>query len=62
MVQSENLYKVQIGAFSKKSNADALASKAKSSGFDTIIIQLVLTKLKQISAILSLFKEQEGPY
>ena len=27
------LYKVQIGAFSKKSNADALAAKAKEAGF-----------------------------
>ncbi|MDR7002102.1 N-acetylmuramoyl-L-alanine amidase [Neobacillus niacini] len=32
------LYKVQIGAFSKKSNADDLAAEAKSKGFDALVI------------------------
>ncbi|OIK15747.1 N-acetylmuramoyl-L-alanine amidase [Bacillus sp. MUM 116] len=32
------LYKVQIGAFSKKANADDLATKAKAKGFDAIVI------------------------
>lgn len=31
------LYKVQVGAYSKKSNADAMAAKLKTSGFDTYI-------------------------
>lgn len=32
------LYKVQIGAFSNKSNADNLASDARSKGFDAIVL------------------------
>ncbi|MFC4323328.1 N-acetylmuramoyl-L-alanine amidase [Litchfieldia salsa] len=32
------LYKVQIGAFSEKSNADQLANEAKSKGFETITL------------------------
>ncbi|MFI8496786.1 N-acetylmuramoyl-L-alanine amidase [Peribacillus butanolivorans] len=32
------LFKVQIGAFSDKSNADSLASEAKSKGFDSIVL------------------------
>jgi N-acetylmuramoyl-L-alanine amidase len=32
------LYKVQIGAFSEQSNADNLAAKAKSKGFDSIVL------------------------
>ncbi|MFD0824281.1 N-acetylmuramoyl-L-alanine amidase [Neobacillus sp. M.A.Huq-85] len=32
------LYKVQIGAFSKKSNADDLAAEANAKGFDAIVI------------------------
>ena len=31
------LYKVQVGAYSKKSNADAMTAKLKASGFDTYI-------------------------
>lgn len=37
MVQVDGLYKVQVGAYSKKSNADAMAAKLKASGFDTYI-------------------------
>ncbi|MGJ7922532.1 N-acetylmuramoyl-L-alanine amidase [Neobacillus sp. LXY-4] len=32
------LYKVQIGAFSNKSNADSLANEAKAKGFDAIVL------------------------
>jgi N-acetylmuramoyl-L-alanine amidase len=32
------LFKVQIGAFSNKSNADTLASEARSKGFDAIVL------------------------
>ncbi|MFN2747224.1 MULTISPECIES: N-acetylmuramoyl-L-alanine amidase [Bacillus] len=32
------LYKVQIGAFEKKANADDLAARAKAKGFDAIVI------------------------
>lgn len=35
----ETLYRVQTGAFSKKSNATALADKLKAAGFDTYIVQ-----------------------
>ncbi|NLY77142.1 MAG: N-acetylmuramoyl-L-alanine amidase [Tissierellia bacterium] len=33
------LYRVQTGAFSKKSNADALLAKVKAAGFDTYMVQ-----------------------
>ena len=36
---SGTLYRVQTGAFSKKSNADALEEKLKSRGFDTYMVQ-----------------------
>ena len=36
---SETLYRVQTGAFSKKSNADALEEKLKARGFDTYMVQ-----------------------
>ncbi|MBY8914449.1 SPOR domain-containing protein [Bacillus sp. YC2] len=32
------LYKVQIGAFKVKANADALAANARSKGFDAIVL------------------------
>lgn len=35
----KTLYRVQTGAFSKKGNATALASKLKAAGFDTYIVQ-----------------------
>jgi cell division septation protein DedD len=34
---SKTLYRVQVGAYSKKENADAMAKKLKSLGFDAII-------------------------
>ena len=36
---SGTLYRVQTGAFSKKSNADALEEKLKARGFDTCMVQ-----------------------
>jgi hypothetical protein len=33
------LYRVQVGAYSQKANADAMAAKLKKSGFDAIIIK-----------------------
>lgn len=35
---SSGLYKVQIGAFKVKANADSLASSAEAKGFDTIVL------------------------
>lgn len=35
----DTLYRVQIGAFSNKANADALLTKVKAKGFDTYMIQ-----------------------
>lgn len=35
---SLGLYKVQIGAFKVKANADSLASKAEAKGFDSIVL------------------------
>ena len=37
MVKVDNLYKIQVGAFSKKTNADTMAEKLKAAGFDTYI-------------------------
>ena len=37
MVKVNNLYKIQVGAYSKKANADAMAAKLKAAGFDTYI-------------------------
>ena len=36
----KTLYRVQTGAFSKKSNADALSAKLKAAGFDNFITQV----------------------
>jgi N-acetylmuramoyl-L-alanine amidase len=56
--KSTELYKVQIGAFSKKLNADDLVSKAKEKGFDAItIVENGLYKV-QIGAFAS--KENAG--
>ncbi len=35
---SSGLYKVQIGAFKVKANADSLASSAEAKGFDMIVV------------------------
>lgn len=35
---SSRLYKVQVGAFKVKENADSLASSAEAKGFDTIVL------------------------
>lgn len=37
--KSDDLFKVQIGAFSKKTNADNLAKRAKARGFDQYIVK-----------------------
>lgn len=37
MVKVDNLYKIQVGAFSKKANADAMAARLKAAGFDTYV-------------------------
>lgn len=37
MVKVDNLYKIQVGAYSNKANADAMSAKLKSAGFDTYI-------------------------
>lgn len=37
-VDSNTLYKVQIGAFSKRENAEALAEKARNAGFQVYIV------------------------
>lgn len=38
--ESGALYRVQTGAFSKKSNADAMLAKVKAKGFDTYMVQV----------------------
>ena len=40
-VASGTIYRVQIGAFAKKENAEALAKQARSKGFDAAVIQYV---------------------
>ena len=47
----KTLYRVQTGAFSKRSNADAWAAKLKAAGFDTYIVQMN-----------NLYKVQVGAY
>lgn len=37
MVQASGYYKIQVGAYSKKENAVAMAAKLKAAGFDTFI-------------------------
>lgn len=37
---SNTVYKVQVGAFSKKSNAEALQKKLKADGYDAFIVQV----------------------
>lgn len=48
---TKTLYRVQTGAFSKRSNADAWAAKLKAAGFDTYIVQMG-----------NLYKVQVGAY
>lgn len=38
--QSDVLYKVQVGAFSKKSNAEAMQKKLKTAGYNAIIVKV----------------------
>ena len=45
------LYRVQVGAFSKKTNADAMLKKLKAAGFDTYMVQ-----------VDGLYKVQVGAY
>lgn len=47
----KTLYRVQTGAFSKRSNADAWAAKLKAAGFDTYLVQMG-----------NLYKVQVGAY
>ena len=49
--ESGVLYRVQTGAFSKKSNADAMLAKVKEAGFDTYMVQ-----------VNGLYKIQVGAY
>ncbi|MGG3425616.1 SPOR domain-containing protein, partial [Bacillus licheniformis] len=39
VIDRDSLYKVQIGAFSSKENAEALVQQAKNAGFDAFIYQ-----------------------
>lgn len=48
---TKTLYRVQTGAFSKRSNADAWAAKLKAAGFDTYLVQMD-----------NLYKVQVGAY
>ena len=42
MIQVDGMYKIQVGAYSKKENADAMANKLKAAGFDTFITTCLL--------------------
>lgn len=37
MVQADGMYKIQVGAYSIKENADAMLAKVKAAGFDAFI-------------------------
>ena len=47
----QTLYRVQVGAYSKKANADAMLEKIKKAGFDTYMVQ-----------VNGLYKVQVGAY
>ncbi|MBU8785279.1 MULTISPECIES: N-acetylmuramoyl-L-alanine amidase [Bacillus] len=51
--KAEALYKVQIGAFKEKANADTLASQAEANGFDAIVIYRESLYKVQIGAFSS---------
>lgn len=48
---TQTLYRVQVGAYSKKANADAMLEKIKKAGFDTYMVQ-----------VDGLYKVQVGAY
>lgn len=48
---TQTLYRVQVGAYSKKANADAMLKKIKKAGFDTYMVQ-----------VNGLYKVQVGAY
>lgn len=48
---TQTLYRVQVGAYSKKANADAMLEKIKKAGFDTYMVQ-----------VNGLYKVQVGAY
>lgn len=48
---TQTLYRVQVGAYSKKANADAMLEKIKKAGFDTYMVQ-----------VGGLYKVQVGAY
>lgn len=48
---TQTLYRVQVGAYSKKANADAMLEKIKNAGFDTYMVQ-----------VDGLYKVQVGAY
>ena len=48
---AQTLYRVQVGAYSKKANADAMLEKIKKAGFDTYMVQ-----------VDGLYKVQVGAY
>lgn len=48
---TQTLYRVQVGAYSKKANADAMLEKIKKAGFDTYMVQ-----------VEGLYKVQVGAY
>lgn len=50
VVKSSNLFKVQVGAYSQKSNATALVEKLKKAGYDAVIVTNTTT-LKSAAAI-----------
>ena len=37
-VTPARIYRIQVGAFSQKTNADAMVAKLKSAGFDSFIV------------------------
>ena len=39
MVKKGGLYKIQVGAYSVKANAEAMQKKLKAAGFDAIIVK-----------------------
>lgn len=40
MIQVDGMYKIQVGAYSKKENADAMANKLKAAGFVLSLLRM----------------------
>ena len=59
MVKVDELYKVQVGAFGVKANAETMRAKVKNSGFDAIVTTKggTTVKVEEKKSVLEIAKE-----